>query len=243
MRKFGGKILKKNKSGTITYTYDKEKLSSDVPPTKYIKEIENHFNKVFPGHKCTVFHEIASEVVHIDVHILTPNEKEPFYILYTTGMSDLPMTMPEQIPEEMKEELQYAEMMIFLPEYWDFSHLSQCEDNYFPIRLLKALARFPHIYHSWLGYGHTIASDMNYTPYAENTGLNASFLYQLKNGISEMKTKDGNIINFYFIVPIYKEEVEYKLEYGADALLEKLDVLEEELLFLNPQRINTCARK
>ena len=38
-----------------------------------------------------------------------------------------------------------------------------------------------------------------------------------------LETKDGTLINFYSLIPIYPEEMELKLEEGVDTLLELLD--------------------
>lgn len=47
--------------------------------------------------------------------------------------------------------------MLFLPENWPTSSDAFKDDKYYwPIKLLKQLARFPHEYNTWLGYGHTI---------------------------------------------------------------------------------------
>ena len=44
-------------------------------------------------------------------------EKQDFYVLYTTGMSDLPMTLPDELSD--REDLKYAELYLFLPGSWD----------------------------------------------------------------------------------------------------------------------------
>ena len=33
-----------------------------------------------------------------------------------------------------------------------------------------------------------------------------------------MEAKDGRKVNFYMVIPAYREEIEYKLEYGMEAL-------------------------
>ncbi len=41
-----------------------------------------------------VFHEIASDIVHVDVHHVTPTDQRPYHTLVTSGMSDRPMAAP-----------------------------------------------------------------------------------------------------------------------------------------------------
>src|SRR5262249_26066204 len=60
-----------------------------------------------------VSHEVASPVVHIDVHVVEPSSQRPFYTLVTSGMSDQPMTVPDKALEAGHHEL--AELMICLP--------------------------------------------------------------------------------------------------------------------------------
>lgn len=242
---FGGKNNgEKSADGTTIYTYEAPEKEGYTPPApmQYTDEIVDHFDRVFPGRKSAVFHELVSETIHIDVNFMEPTEEEPFWILFTNGMSDLPMTMPDDMPEELREKCSLAEVMMFLPAAWDLSEEAlKDECNYWPIRLMKMMARFPHQYNTWLGYGHTVPNYAEYEPYAENTGLNGVVFYQLKEEISEIHTKDGNLINVYFLLPLYKEEMEYKLEHGMDALLDKLQSLKDGVLFLDPSRENTCG--
>ncbi|MNI85549.1 Suppressor of fused protein (SUFU) [compost metagenome] len=57
----------------------------------------------------------------------------------------------------------------------------------------------------------------------------------------ELTTKDGKIINFYAMIPVYKEEMDYKLEEGTDALLDLFDEYGiSELVDID--RPNVCKR-
>ncbi|AKF93240.1 suppressor of fused domain protein [Brevibacillus laterosporus] len=239
---FGGKNNgEKSKDGTTIYKYEESASYSPPAPMEYVEEIVEHFEAVFPGRESSVFHEIISDTIHIDVNILKPTEEEPFWVLYTTGMSDLPMTIPDEVQEQLDDQFDRAEVMMFLPASWELTQESmQDENNYWPIRLMKQMARFPHQYNTWLGYGHTIPNYQDYEPYADSTGLNGVVIFQLKEEISVIPTKDGNKVNAYFLLPLYKEEMEYKLEHGMDALMEKLSELGDEVLVLQPNRRNTC---
>lgn len=52
--------------------------------------IERHLG---PIHR--VFHELVSDVVHLDVHWVQPTPERPWHNLVTSGMSDLAMSAPE----------------------------------------------------------------------------------------------------------------------------------------------------
>ena len=83
----------------------------------YAEEICAHFDSLFPGRESIVWHEIISDLVHIDVHVMKPGDADDFYVIYTTGMSDLPMTMPEELPES--ENWAFAELLMMLPSSWN----------------------------------------------------------------------------------------------------------------------------
>lgn len=117
-------------------------------------------------------HEIVSDLVHVDIHIVKPIAERPFYTILTSGMSDRPMTVPEGA-----EAFQYAELMICLPDTW-LLHEDELEDesNYWPIRLLKMLARLQHEYDTWLAIDHTVPNGDPSEPYADNTDFVCALL-------------------------------------------------------------------
>ena len=86
-----------------------------------------------------VFHEIVSDDLHIDVHHVRSSWRRRFELLVTSGMSERPMSVPDE------SECPYAELAILLPRAWPLNEEAfRNEDHYWPIRLLKFLARFPH---------------------------------------------------------------------------------------------------
>src|SRR5690606_34847414 len=99
-----------------------------------------------------VYHEMISDLVHIDVNRIPPRDDHPWITLFTTGMSAKPMTPPDEL-----DDYYYAELLLHLPPEWPLE-MSDFEDenNYWPIRLLKMLARLPHEFETWLAYGHTV---------------------------------------------------------------------------------------
>lgn len=46
---------------------------------------------------------------------------------------------------------------------------------------------------------------------------------------------NGETVNFYQVIPLYWDEMEYKLEHGADALIEKMA---EVSFVVQPERPN-----
>ena len=181
--------------------------------------IEEHIGEIDQ-----VWHELVSDLVHIDVHQVPPSEERPFWTLVTSGMSDRPMTVPEGA-----EEYSLAELMICLPPDWPVSQEDFNDENhYWPVRLLKVLARLPHEYQTWLGPGHTVPNGWEEpVPYADNTSFVCSLLLSpsllLPSKVSSLELSDGRKINFYAVWPLHQAEVDLKLSRGLGALLDHFE--------------------
>ena len=231
--------------GSPIYRYEDHGDRGFQPPQEvgvHMEEIEAHFDKLFPNRGSFVYHEIISDIIHIDIHVMRPTEKEPFWVLFTTGMSDLPMTLPEEIRD--REELKYGELYMLLPQSWELGQEGQTPRDIpsrytWPIGVLKFLARFPHEYQTWLGYGHTVPNGADYAPFDGSVGFGGVVLSWGDGPLGTLKAKDGKEIRFYEVIPAYKEEIEYKLKYGMKALLEKFNDAELGHI-LDPDRPNTC---
>lgn len=246
------KLLKKrpktdevSPGGSPIYRYEEKEDTGWRPPEEYGKfaeKITAHFEALFPDRESFVFHELISDLVHIDVNIMKPKEENDYYVMYTTGMSDLPMTLPEEIQD--REDLKYGELYMFLPSTWNPGEpgavdTDMPESEYWPIRMIKFLARFPHEYDTWLGGGHTIPNGPEYSPLCEGTEMGGIVLVQSGGDIGTMKTEEGEEVNFFMMIPAYKEEIEYKLKYGMEALDKKFS--EGNLsIILDIHRPNYC---
>jgi hypothetical protein len=123
-----------SESGQPIYRHKERKREFEfaVGDEQSIELISEHIEKHL-GTPATVFHELISDLVHIDVHIVAPTEERPFYSLITSGMSDKPMNAPEGA-----EEFRYAELMICLPADWPMTQeeWKQDADSFWPIQSL-----------------------------------------------------------------------------------------------------------
>ena len=230
--------------GSAVYRYQTPEDQGFRPPEEVcvsMEAIEKHMEGIFPGWYGFVYHELISDLVHIDVHILQAPEGDG-YLLYTTGMSDLPMRLPEEIAD--REDLKYAELYMLLPGDWNLGGEGTNPqdlpyESFWPIRMLKFLARFPHEYQTWLGWGHTIPNGPDYAPICPGLGFGGAVLTQ-PSLIPPLETEDGKKISFYMLVPAYKEEIEYKLKYGMEGLHQRF--VENRLpMVLDVHRPNFCA--
>jgi Suppressor of fused protein (SUFU) len=185
-----------------------------------------------------VFHEIVSNLVHLDVYHVAPTPEKPFHTLVTHGMSDLAMDAPPGA-----EVWRFAELVCFLPKEYDISDDGFKDDrNYWPIGNMKFLARFPHEYNTWLAYGHTLQNGNPIQPFISGTQLCASLLIPptiVDGKFFSLKVRDDKNIFIYNVMPIYKEEMDYKMEHGIDNLCERFDLFGVNDIY-NLNRVNTC---
>jgi hypothetical protein len=193
------------------------------------------------GEVDTVFHEIASSIVHIDVHIVKPSKQFPFIRLVTSGMSDLRMNVPEELDVP-----RFLELMVTLPPEWKVDSESFKDENwYWPVRLLKFLARFPHQYSTWLGYGHTIPNEDPPKPYASNTRLCCALILPsptVPEKFISLEISPEKTIYFLAVLPLYAEEMQQKLKEGGSDFLKKLSKAKITDL-VNPQRPSVARPK
>jgi len=192
-----------------------------IGDSENIERISEHIQR-HCGPIAGVMHELVSDLVHIDIHCVAPTKDRLHHTLVTSGMSDRPMNAPEQVAE-----CQYAELMLCLPPSWPLDDKS-LEDgrHYWPIYLLKMLARFPHKFNTWLWWGHTMPNGDPAEPYADNTQLCCALLMspvRVDEGFESLEIAADKTIHFFSIIPIYQEEMAVKLDKGAEALLEGFD--------------------
>lgn len=188
-----------------------------------------------------VFHELLSDLIHVDVHIVRPTKARPWITLVTSGMSERPMHPPEEV-----EDFDYLELAICLPPQWPLDDESnKDENNYWPIAGLKYLARLPHEYETWLGPGHTVPNGDPPEPIASRSQFCCFMVTELMGPPPEfarLKLDDGRLVNFCSVVPLYREEMDFKLRKGADQLVERLSQLGPAEL-CNPKRRNVAKKR
>jgi hypothetical protein len=209
-----------------------------------LEKIDEHIRRHI-GEVAAVYHEIISDLVHIDVHLVEPSPMRQYFTLITSGMSDRPMRHPDGF-----EEFKYAELMMSLPADWPV-HVEgfwegkfEKEKFYWPVRWLKELARFPHEYQTWLWASHTVPNGDPPQAYASNTKLCCALLMNpvlVPDEFHHLDMGAGKVIHFLSMLPIYKEEMDYKLKQGLDPLLERLENAQVTEL-LNIKRKNVCKK-
>lgn len=210
-------------SGSPIYRHKERERSFEpaVGGGEHAEAVERHFEQ-HVGPIDSVFHEIISDLVHVDVHLIRPAAERDHWVLFTTGMSDREMTMPNDAPFPSR-----AELVVSLPADWKLDQASfEDERWYWPIRGLKFLARLPHEYRTWLGPGHTIPNGDPPKPFEGCAGFCCFMVLPTMLFPEDQRivtTPSGDSIALYAVLPLHLPEMSLKLNKGSEALLDELD--------------------
>ena len=219
-----------------TFWSSEENRVPEVYTEEEMSAVEQHIKNTF-GEFENVFHELVSPDIHVDICVVPPSKERDYYTLVTMGMGAHRMNVPEELAEY---KLERAELAIALPPDWKLDEKSLKDERwYWPIGLLKVLARLPISNDTWLGFGHTMDKQ---SPFAEDTKLCAAILtgpQGVEEGGEVYTLPSGEEVNFYQVIPLYHNEMEYKMEHDADALLEKMAGIS---FVVNPTRQNAITR-
>ena len=215
---------------------DEEPGQSEVYTEEEMEAVEEHIQQYF-GKFENVFHELVSPDIHVDICVVSPSEERDYYTLVTMGMGAHRMNVPEELAEY---KLERAELAIAVPKDWKLKHGDLKNERwYWPIRLLKTLARLPIASDTWLAFGHTMDNEKYF---AKGTKLCAAILTGLQgtgDGSEVCILPGGEEVNFYQVIPLYRDELEYKMAHDADVLLDKMDGIS---FVVGPERQDAITR-
>lgn len=201
--------------------------------------VEEHINRCF-GWASVIFHDTADAIPEIDIYPIPPSRDRPYYTLVTKGMGAYRMNLPKEL---LQEDLDRAELVICLPPDWQLSEeaLNDAKWNW-PIRLLRSTARLPYDENTWLGWGHSVGTPSR-SPYHDSVGYCGAVLYSCGAfpWADSCALPEGGSVNFYQLIPLYSNEIDYKLEHGADALLDLFP--SDFLTYCSPDRDNVVEKQ
>lgn len=177
------------------------------------------------GTEPKVLGEVVSDLIALDVLFYPPTEDSPCWTVVTSGMSDLPMTVPPDYAH-----LAYAELTLALPETFEpGDNVFADEANYWPIGLIKRLARYPHEAGTYLTVAQTVAFADPPVP-LDPDGQFVAVLIGIPMLLGDEATeavpaKDGRLLNLLSVIPLRAEEYELARTEGADALFDAISTL------------------
>jgi hypothetical protein len=213
-------------SGTPIYRHNRpvEGISEAAPfDQESHQALTQHITR-YVGPIDHVLHEPLPETIPIDLHIVAPTPERNYFTLVTAGMSDLPMRVPPGHEDE-----QYAELVMCLPPNWDLSEtgLKDARHNW-PLHWLKLLARLPHTYGTRLSALHTVPNGDPAQPFAENTDMCCMLIlkpFLFGGDFLTLEATPEKTIQLLSVIPIYPEEMTFKLQHGIYELLPKLQAI------------------
>ena len=195
--------------------------------------VESFIRRMGPVEK--IFNIVNSSEMQVDMYIIEPTREYAARRLVTCGMGGRTMTVPDEYGSSPNR----VELIVDLPPDWKVDEESW-EDKCFcwPVSLLKSLAGFPWSEGVWFRLGYAVPWP---EPFADNTRLSgvliASPAIDFESG--EVKISPDKKVQFYQAVPLYPEELAYRIEHGTRKLYEMLG--EQFSYIIDPQRKNAVT--
>jgi Suppressor of fused protein (SUFU) len=177
--------------------------------------ITTHADRII-GAPARHLHERYSPAVHIDLLHYAPNPDWNFHYIVTSGMSDREMT------SDMADgELPRLELVLALPAHWDVSPDGFGQPAAWqPVKLLKVLARYPHVNRTYLAKAHTIGigDEPMLWPMKAVLLMPPVLIPEFR---APLDLGQGKVIHFLAPYLIHQDELEMKLDGRLDQLLDK----------------------
>jgi hypothetical protein len=201
-------------------------------PTRFLSQITRHIERTV-GRSPMVFHEIISADIHLDLYIVPPTaagagDRAPAgncYTIVTSGMSTRPMPLPVHADPETPR---FAELLINLPADWPglrrdgtiVNELMHEENNWWPFRWLKMIARLPYENDEWIGAGQIIPNIPEGRSFASATGFAGMLLLPsvVHPKSQRLVVHDDTAIEFLALWPLFPEEIKLHRRAGLAAL-------------------------
>ena len=163
--------------------------------------------------------EISVKEGEIPLLLVKINSKSPVTVLMTNGLSDYKMPVPEK-----RKEFEFNELYFCLPSYWLINDRDNPLMNWvFP--WIQRLAKFVLETKTWFGHGHTMPCGAEKNSLSLTMKQNHFFLSNPILLENELETVDLNDrkVNFLAIIPIFKNEMDYKQRKGTIKFLQSLN--------------------
>ena len=121
----------------------------------------------------------------------------------------------------------YCELVLCLPADWPMSAEAFGDRRaYWPIGLLKTVARLPHEHRTWIAAWHSMPNGDPAEPYAPDTpfvGVLVTPMLRCAPAARTITTDTGKQISLLALLPLHPAELDLKLTRGAEALIEAFD--------------------
>jgi hypothetical protein len=190
----------------------------EKPESTVADEIRDHFATYFGEAKKVSLQEILSADPPISINVVDPTEDRPYRTLFTTGVSDRPMNVPEG-----GEDYRYAELILLLPDDWPLNMEALSDPAHrWPIDWMRQIAHYPHDNDTWLGGALTVIDNGDPPePLAEGVPFTSLLLCTEDDEAGSCHCRDERVVRFYYMVPLYREERDLERRQGTEELLKR----------------------
>jgi len=165
------------------------------------------------GHFEAVYQEVFSPDVRLDVGWIAPGPERDHSVAVTVGAGAYRMGVPQELGAN---EPCRMEVMIALPADWNIDD----EGKWWPIAMLKAVGRFPIEHETWCGRGHSIQFDDDFSE-TQFVGCALTAPLALDPQAASCFLPDGDAVIFHQVLPLYRDEMQYQIDNGMEALMKK----------------------
>ena len=107
------------------------------------------------------------------------------------------------------------------------------------------LAHFPHAFETWIWWGHTVPNGDPPEPFCTGTDLCGVMLassLSLPEGFDSLEVSEDKVIWFLVLLPLFAEEMNFKLRRGAEKLADRLAAAGVSDV-IDVSRTNTCRKR
>ena len=168
--------------------------------------------------------EHVSVGIHLDLLVFPPHGDRDVIVIVTSGMSDVPQLLPHGMEQRV-------ELALCVPPGWpgidplDRESLTD-EANYWPLRLLKTLARLPRQHDTFLTWGHTVDLEGDGPFFPDSVPFSSALIgppVPLPAGIMTARVPQGTV-NLFGVFATTRLELAFatSMPRASDALLDGL---------------------
>lgn len=162
--------------------------------------------------------ELPTKEGEVPLLILDLELKSPVHVIVTNGLSDYNMPVPEKWKGR-----EFNELYFCLPSYWEWEDTDNPQMNWV-FYWIQRLAKFVVQEKTWFGHGHTMPCGKEMNPLSSTMKQNNFMLADpmlLEREMAPVMV-DGKEIHFLSIIPLYKNEIDYKQSKGTFKFMQKL---------------------
>lgn len=148
--------------------------------------------------------------------LLTLDMRSEITVLMTNGLRTYDMPVPEKYEGKNRTELYFC-----LPSYWDTDNIQE----QWIFEWIQKMAKHVVEKRTWFGAGHTIPNGNPAAPLSKTMRQKYLLLNEPIFLKEELKPAviDGLEVNFLGIIPIFEDEMDYKMGKGTYKLLHKME--------------------